>query len=71
MSLYNIIPRLEDESETIFCYRINYIEKNYKITDSSNTILCNLIVQSKILANIKFKKCVYEMKIYNTLKEFL
>jgi len=60
------IPRNETESDTIYKYRVNYIETNVGKHD-----MLTLIKNSKILANIKFKKCKYEPKIYNELKLFL
>lgn len=60
------IPRFEDESETIYRYRCEYIMKNKDKMD-----IKQLIINSKILANIKFKKCKYEQKIYNELKQFI
>ena len=33
--------------------------------------LKKLIINSKIIANIKFKKCRYEPKIYNSLKQYI
>jgi hypothetical protein len=60
------IPRTETESNIIYQYRVNYIETNVGKHD-----MLTLIKNSKILANMKFKKCKYEPKIYNELKLFL
>ena len=60
MSIYNIVPRLPCESETVYMFRIDYIEGKYNIISSD---IRNLIKQSKIFANIKFKKCHYDIKI--------
>jgi len=64
MDIINIVPRLESESDTIYNYRIEYIEKKYNI----NNNLRDIIKESKIIANIKFKKCQYDIKIHNSLK---
>jgi len=60
------ISRFEDESDTIYNYRVNYIKNNI---DTSQ--LKELIKNSKIIANIKFKNCRYEAKIYHSVKNFL
>lgn len=60
------IDRFIDESDNVYNYRCDYIIKN-KDTLSFK----NLIINSKLLANMKFKKCIYEPKIYNNLKQFL
>ena len=61
------IFRYENESNTIYNFRKNFIE-NYKTNDEDfNTI----VKYSKILANIKFKKCVYDVNIYDKLKIYL
>ena len=60
------IYRSIDESNTIYDYRYNYIKNNIE-TDT----LKKLIINSKIIANIKFKKCRYEPKIYNLLKQYI
>lgn len=61
-----IIPRFEDESDLIYNYRLDYIRKEY-----DNLNLKVLIKNSKILANMKFKNCRYNPKIYNSLKKFI
>ena len=60
------IYRSIDESDTIYNYRYDYIKNNIN-TDT----LKRLIINSKIIANIKFKKCRYEPKIFNSLKQYL
>lgn len=63
------IFKCDTESNTIYNYRINFIEK-YKSnvnTDDINTI----IKYSKILANIKFKGCSYDDSIYQKLKSYI
>ena len=60
------IQRFDDESDTVYNYRKNYITKEY-----NNNNLETLIKNSKILANIKFKNCKYPPKIYNMLKKFI
>lgn len=60
------IYRSIDESDTIYNYRYDYIKNNIN-TDT----LKRLIINSKIITNIKFKKCRYEPKIYNSLKQYV
>ena len=62
-----IPPRLESESNIVYEYRIKYIDNNI----NKDMELRDVIRYSKMLANIKFKKCQYDPKIYNTLKLFL
>ena len=59
------IYRFENESETIYNYRKEFIINNKDKFDTNT-----LIKYSKILANIKFKHCKYDSKIYNVLKEY-
>ena len=62
------IFRFENESDTIYNYRVLFITKN----SPSDKFDTNTIIKySKILANIKFKKCKYDSKIYNILKEYI
>jgi hypothetical protein len=60
------IHRFENESNTIYNFRKEFIINN-KLSDDINT----MIRYSKILANIKFKGCSYDVAIYNKLKPFL
>jgi len=61
-----IVARFDNESDMIYNYRVNYINNNI-----NNKSMILLIKNSKILANIKFKKCKYDPKIYNSMKDFL
>ena len=61
------IPRFDTESDLIYNYRVSYIHSNL----NDMTVINQLIKNSKILANIKFNKCKYDSKIYNSLKDFL
>lgn len=61
------IPRFDSESNQVYNYRINYIKNN----NSNTTKVSDLIKNSKILANIKFKKCRYDAKIYHSLKQYI
>lgn len=61
-----IVARFDSESDTVYNYRVNYINNNI-----NNISMIHLIKNSKILANIKFKKCKYDPKIYNSMKDFL
>jgi len=60
------IHRFEDESNTVYNYRLNYIRSQYETEE-----LKILEKNSKILANMKFKNCKYNPKIYNKLKKFI
>ena len=60
------IYRFIDESDTIYNFRYNYINNNID-TDT----LKRLVINSKIIANIKFKGCKYEPKIFNSFKSFI
>lgn len=62
------MDRLEDESEKIYDYRINFIKKYSKNKDVKEK---DVIKFSKIAANIKFKKCKYDPFIYNKIKNYL
>ena len=64
------IARFDTESNIVYNYRVNYINSNINRINETLT-LKDLIKNSKILANIKFKKCKYDPKIYNNLKKFL
>ena len=59
------IFRFENESDTVYNYRLLFITKNKDKFDNHT-----LIKYSKILSNIKFKNCKYDSKIYNILKEY-
>jgi hypothetical protein len=62
------IHRFENESNTVYNFRKNFIINNInKLSDDFNT----MVRYSKILANIKFKNCSYDITIYNKLKVFL
>ena len=64
------IQKFDTESNSMYIYRLNYIncilQKNIPTTN-----MYDIIKNSKILANMKFKKCKYDPKIYNQLKEYL
>ncbi len=60
------IIQLPDESDLIYNYRKQFIEK---IKDKYDTY--QQIMYSKIAANIKFKKIKYDPKIYSIIKEFM
>jgi hypothetical protein len=57
------IDMLPSESDEMFYDRINFILKNYLNKD-----LEMIINYSKIYANIKYKKCVYDT---NTMEQIL
>ncbi len=58
----------ETESNIIYNYRKNFIEKYSK---DNNDDINTIIKYSKILANIKFKGCSYDDSIYIKLKEYI
>ncbi len=62
------IYKFENESDTVYNYRLSFITKN---SSSDKFDKNTLIKYSKILANIKFKHCKYDSKIYNMLKEYI
>lgn len=62
------IHRFDNESNIIYNFRKDFIINNInKLSDDYNT----MIKYSKILANIKFKNCSYDINIYNKLKAYL
>lgn len=66
-NLENKVHRFEDESNTVYNYRLDFIKKLY----DNEKDLKILIKNSKILANMKFKNCKYNPKIYHELKKFI
>ncbi len=62
----DIIIQLTDESDTVYNYRLQFIEKIKDKFDNNQ-----LIIYSKIAANMKFKNMRYDSKIYNLLKDFI
>jgi hypothetical protein len=58
------ITRCDNESNIVYNYRVQFIEKYKEDVD-----LKEKIKYSKILANIKFKKCSYS--IHDKLKDYL
>jgi|AACY02.1.fsa_nt_gi hypothetical protein len=63
------IPKLDDESETIYNYRISFI--NLFSQENPNLSQKEYIKFSKIAANIKFKECRYDSINYNKVKKYL
>lgn len=62
------IHRFDNESNIVYNFRKDFIINNInKLSDDYNT----MVRYSKILANIKFKGCVYDPIIYNKLKTFI
>ncbi len=62
------IHRFDNESNIVYNFRKDFITNNInKLSDDYNT----MVRYSKILANIKFKGCVYDPIIYNKLKTFI
>ncbi len=60
------IVQLPDESDTVYNFRKQFIEK---IKDKYD--LHHVVMYSKIAANIKFKHIKYDSSIYNMLKQYI
>jgi hypothetical protein len=60
------IHRPDNESNEVYNFRKKFIEENIDKFDKNQ-----IIKYSKILANMKYKKCKYDSVIYNTLKQYL
>ena len=65
------IYRNDNESDTIYNYRKNFILNNYEEFNKNGTDTNCVIKYSKILANIKFKNCKYDSNIYDKLKSYI
>jgi len=63
------VYRFDDESNSIYKFRLDFINKYSH--DFPETKEKDLIKYSKIVANIKYKKCKYEPKIYHSFKKYL
>lgn len=63
------IPKLDDESNKVYNYRIKFI--NLFSADNKDLILKEYIKFSKIAANIKFKECRYDNINFNKIKTYL
>jgi hypothetical protein len=64
-----ILQQFDDESNTVYNYRIEFINKYSKNnTDVSEKELIKL---SKIVANIKFRKCKYSPSIFHKIKNYI
>ncbi len=63
------ISKFDNESNIVYNFRKSFIEK-YK-GDNKNEDFNTIIKYSKILANIKYKKCVYDESIHEKLKKYL
>jgi|SaaInlStandDraft_6_1057023.scaffolds.fasta_scaffold05960_3 hypothetical protein len=63
------MEKFDDESLTTYKYRQDFVNK-YKL-DYPEQKYYIIIKYSKILSNIKFKNCKYDLKTYNHLKHYL
>jgi len=63
------INRFDNESNTVYNFRQNFVEKYKK--DNKDEDINNIIKYSKIAANIKFKGCTYDESIHHKLKGYL
>ena len=63
------IPKMTDESNTIYNFRISFINKFS--TDNPNLNEKDYIKFSKIASNIKYKDCRYDRINYNKIKKYL
>jgi hypothetical protein len=66
-----MIYRFENESNTIYNYRTQFIIDNKDKLISEGIDYNTVIKYSKILANIKFKKCKYDSQIFNKIKQYI
>lgn len=65
------ISQFVDESDTVFNFRKNFIINNKDELIKNGCDNNTIIKYSKILANIKYKKCKYDSVIYEKIKRFL
>lgn len=63
------MEKLEDESNTVYQYRLDFIKKYKK--NQNDLKEKDYIRLSKIVANIKFKECRYDSIIYNKIKKYI
>lgn len=64
-----MLHQLEDESNEEYNYRCEFFNK-FKQNNPSEKDK-QIIIYSKMLANMKYKKCKYEPKHYHKLKQYL
>lgn len=62
---------MENESNIVYQYRKDFVDKNLDKFLKDNVDYNTIIKYSKMLANMKFKKCKYDNIIYNQLKQYL
>lgn len=65
----NNIERFVDESNTVYNFRISFINKFSE--DNPELKEKDYIRYSKIASNIKFKECRYDPINYNKVKKYL
>jgi hypothetical protein len=63
------MERLDIEPDIIFNFRKSFYDKYKKNNPDENDK--NIITYSKIAANIKFKQCKYDSKLYNKVKKYI
>ena len=63
------IERFVDESNTVYNFRVNFINKFSE--DNPELKEKDHIKYSKIASNIKFKDCRYDKINYNKVKKYL
>ena len=62
---------MENESNIVYQYRKDFVDKNLDKFLKDNVDYNTIIKYSKMLANMKFKKCKYDNIIYKQLKQYL
>jgi hypothetical protein len=65
------IYKMENESNIVYQYRKDFVDKNLDKFLKDNVDYNTIIKYSKMLANMKFKKCKYDNIIYKQLKQYL
>jgi hypothetical protein len=65
----HIIEQLDIEPDIIFNFRKTFYDKYKK--NNPNESDKNIIIYSKIAANIKFKQCRYDSKLYHKVNAYL
>jgi len=63
------ITKLDDESNTVYTFRVNFI--NQFSIDNPELKEKDYIRFSKLAANIKFKECKYDYINYNKVKKYI
>lgn len=65
----NIVEQLDIEPDIIFNFRKTFYDEYKK--NNPNESDKNIIIYSKIAANIKFKQCRYDPKLYHKVNKYI